>query len=183
MVKKIDINSLKFGIQCNFPYFCGEERTKEALEILNHIVSELEKTTAERDKAIQRLKELEMSMQKGRFVILPCRLGDKVYTIDRDECPCDICPHGENYGYNSLKCLEDDRSIGCYKECPPPRYSIIEHICRGFTIGGDEDGNPVVSKPGEWGYEGLEEFYGYDGKVYYDYETAKEAVKALEANK
>lgn len=128
------------------------------------------------------LIDIAIMKSKGRLVILPCRPGDKVYTIDRDECPCDICPHGENYDYNSRKCLEDDRAKGCFKECPPPRYSIIEHICEGFTISEDADGNPVVSKPGEWGYEGLEQFYGCDGKVYYDYEAAKEAVEALRGN-
>lgn len=146
-------------------------------------MSEVEKLLKELGMSINELVNIAIMKSKGRLAILPCRPGDKVYTIDRDDCPCDICPHGENYDYNSRKCLEDDRLLGCYKECPLPRYRIIEHICEGFTIHGDDNGNLIVSKPGEWGYEGLEQFYGCDGKVYYDYEAAKEAVEALKANK
>lgn len=142
-------------------------------------MSEVEKLLKELGMPLDELVDIAIMKLKGRLAILPCRPGDKVYTIDRDECPCDICPHGEKYDYNSMKCLEDDRSIGCYKKCPPPRYRIIEHICEGFTVSGDTDGNPVVSKPGEWGYEGLEQFCGSDGKVYYTYEDASEAVKVL----
>ncbi len=145
-------------------------------------MNEVEKLLEELEISINKLVDIAIMKSKGRLALLPCRPGDKVYTIDRDECPCDICPHGENYDYNSRKCLEDDRSTGCYKECPPPRYHIEEHICEGFTVSGDKDGNPVVSGPGEWGYEGLEHFYGYDGKVYYDYEAAREAVETLKTN-
>ncbi len=57
-----------------------------------------------------------------------------------------------------------------------PVFSIQEHVCEGLTIRGDEKGNPVVSMPGEWGCEGLEQFYGDDGKIYYSYDDAEKSI-------
>lgn len=36
-IDQIDINALRFGIMCNFPPHCGEERAKEALETLSKL--------------------------------------------------------------------------------------------------------------------------------------------------
>ena len=34
---KININALKFGIMCNFTPFCGEERAREAVELIKEL--------------------------------------------------------------------------------------------------------------------------------------------------
>jgi len=36
-IEQIDINAVRFGIMCNFPPHCGEERAKEALEVINKL--------------------------------------------------------------------------------------------------------------------------------------------------
>lgn len=37
-MNKLDINGLAFGIRCNFPRFCGEELTEEAIVIYKELV-------------------------------------------------------------------------------------------------------------------------------------------------
>jgi hypothetical protein len=184
--------------------FCGEDRAKEVNAFLENVFNKLtkyEETGLEPDaiEALQQenkqlkkerkvLNELGMSINelvdiaiaksKGRVAILPCRPGDRVYTISRTDCPCEICIHGKEVGYSALDCVRQHKDY----ECPPPQYTIQIHICEGFEIHGDADGNPIVSNPGEWGYEGLEQFNGCDGNIYYDYEAVKEAVETLRNN-
>lgn len=50
----------------------------------------------------------------------------------------------------------------------------------GFEISFDATGKTVLSAPGEFGYEGLEQFSGIDGKVYYTREEAEAALKKRE---
>lgn len=71
-----DINAVCFGILCNFPQFCGEERAKEAAELVHALYAEREtlradlaRVTAERDGAIEDLEEI---MFKGRRNIDTC---------------------------------------------------------------------------------------------------------------
>jgi hypothetical protein len=51
--KELDYSSLRMGILMNFTPFCGEERTKEAVNVLNGIIAELKETKAE----LEELKE------------------------------------------------------------------------------------------------------------------------------
>lgn len=62
-IAELDINAVCFGILCNFPQFCGEERAKEAAELVRALYAEREtlradlaRVTAERDAAIECLK-------------------------------------------------------------------------------------------------------------------------------
>ena len=142
-------------------------------------MSETEKILTELGITISEIVELAIAKQKGRLVILPCKIGDKVYTISRVDCPCEICAHGKEVEYSAIQC---SRLYGETYKCPPPQYTINIHVCEGFTIHGDADGNPIVSEPGEWGYEGLERFYGCDGNIYYDYDVVKEAVEVMRNN-
>jgi hypothetical protein len=48
--KALDFNALRLGILMNFPKFCGEERTKEAMDILNKIIAELDRHKKEAEK-------------------------------------------------------------------------------------------------------------------------------------
>ncbi|ANU40241.1 hypothetical protein ADH75_12985 [Flavonifractor plautii] len=63
-IEKLDINAVCFGILCNFTPVCGEERAKEAVELVRTLQAENEKLRAdleqvkqERDAAI---RDLEM---------------------------------------------------------------------------------------------------------------------------
>lgn len=63
-LEKLDINAVCFGILCNFNPVCGEERAKEAVELVRTLQAENEKLRAnleqvkrERDAAI---RDLEM---------------------------------------------------------------------------------------------------------------------------
>ena len=58
-VAELDVNAVCFGILCNFPQFCGEERAKEAAELVRALYAErkalradLARVTAERDGAV-----------------------------------------------------------------------------------------------------------------------------------
>ena len=42
-IEELDINAVCFGILCNFPHFCGEERAKEAAELVRALQAENEK--------------------------------------------------------------------------------------------------------------------------------------------
>ena len=60
-----DINAVCFGILCNFPQFCGEERAKEAAELVHALYAEREtlradlaRVTAERDAAVEAVKNM-----------------------------------------------------------------------------------------------------------------------------
>lgn len=64
---KIYLNSIIFGVNCNFIPQCGEERTKEATEFLR--------------KAFDRLAELEDKLEQNIIIELPCKRGDTVYFI------------------------------------------------------------------------------------------------------
>lgn len=81
-----DINAVCFGILCNFPQFCGEERAKEAAELVHALYAEREtlradlaRVTAKRDAAIEDLEEI---MFKG---------GHNIDT-------CHFCANGQCYG-------------------------------------------------------------------------------------
>lgn len=63
-LEKLDINAVCFGILCNFTPVCGEERAKEAVELVRTLQAEnkklradLEQVKRERDAAI---RDLEM---------------------------------------------------------------------------------------------------------------------------
>lgn len=59
-IEKLDINAVCFGILCNFTPVCGEERAKEAVELVRTLQAEnkelrveLEQVKRERDAAIE----------------------------------------------------------------------------------------------------------------------------------
>lgn len=60
-IAELDVNAVCLGILCNFPQFCGEERAKEAVELVRALYAEREtlradlaRVTAERDALIKR---------------------------------------------------------------------------------------------------------------------------------
>ena len=50
-IEKLDINAVCFGILCNFTPVCGEERAKEAVELVRKLQAENEKLRAELQKS------------------------------------------------------------------------------------------------------------------------------------
>lgn len=59
-IEKLDINAVCFGILCNFTPVCGEERAKEAVELVRKLQTEnerlrdeLEQVKRERGEAIK----------------------------------------------------------------------------------------------------------------------------------
>lgn len=113
-------------------------------------------------KTWERLKKYEDAEENGLLVVLPCAIGSEVFTIEESYFDCENCEYGAKAKYNpeiNRRCCEMDDG----EHCP---YYIKGHIVEGFTIGADDAGKPLISAPGEWGYEGLETFLGIDGKWY-----------------
>ena len=72
-IEKLDINAVCFGILCNFTPVCGEERAKEAVELVRTLQAENEKLRAdleqvkrERDAAIRDLEMVSVCDKIGR---------------------------------------------------------------------------------------------------------------------
>ena len=75
MMDELIVNSLRFAIRCNFPHFCGEERTKEAIKILDDILAENASLRAQ-------LEKYKTAEKEGRLIELPCKIGTPVYVHD-----------------------------------------------------------------------------------------------------
>lgn len=91
---ELNVNAVCLGILCNFPQFCGEERAKEAAELVRALYAEREtlradlaRVTAERDAAMQDLEEI---MFKG---------GHNIDT-------CHFCTNEQCYGRGGTQCCE-----------------------------------------------------------------------------
>ena len=91
---ELNVNAVCLGILCNFPQFCGEERAKEAAELVRALYAEREtlradlaRVTKERDAAVHDLEEI---MFKG---------GHNIDT-------CHFCTNGQCYGRGGTQCCE-----------------------------------------------------------------------------
>lgn len=121
---------------------------------------------------LERAQELAHAEKDGRLVVMPCKNGT-VYTIEEDYFNCGECKHGNMARYQvQIDRVSCDMDNGFH--CP---FYIKGHEVSGFEITFDETGGIVLSLPGEFGYEGLEQFSGIDGKVYYTREEAEAALK------
>lgn len=92
-VKKLDINAVCFGILCNFTPVCGEERAKEAAELVRKLQAENEKLRAE-------LEQVKRTLAMMWFA----------YVNSDKEDP-------RNYETEALE--EAERLLGPWKECMP----------------------------------------------------------------
>ena len=86
-----DINAVCFGILCNFPQFCGEERAKEAAELVHALYAEREtlradlaRVTAERDGAVADIAAILAEVEE-------IRRGYGVDNADADNAFADLC--------------------------------------------------------------------------------------------
>lgn len=57
---KDDIAALRLGIKLNFPRFCGEEKTKEAINTLDNLINENEDLNKIIDKNVIQIRKLDM---------------------------------------------------------------------------------------------------------------------------
>ena len=82
-IEKLDINAVCFGILCNFTPVCGEERAKEAVEIVRKLQAENEKLRAELEQ-VKREKDAAASDLES---VMASR-GDNLDT-------CQFCKNGQ----------------------------------------------------------------------------------------
>ena len=73
-IEKLDINAVCFGILCNFTPVCGEERAKEAVELVRTLQAENEKLRA----------ELEQVKREKDAAVECCRGYCESYAFERD---------------------------------------------------------------------------------------------------
>lgn len=91
-IEKLDINAVCFGILCNFTPVCGEERAKEAVELVRTLQAENEKLRAE----LERVKrERDTAVSDLTFVVNQYRL-ETTATDLCGLCEYDLPPAGEN---------------------------------------------------------------------------------------
>lgn len=91
-IEKLDINAVCFGILCNFPPVCGEERAKEAVELVRTLQAENEKLRAELEQV---KRERDAAVSDLTFVVNQYRL--ETTGIDLcGLCEYDLPPVGEN---------------------------------------------------------------------------------------
>lgn len=91
-IEKLDINAVCFGILCNFTPVCGEERAKEAVELVRTLQAENEKLRAE----LERVKrERDTAVSDLTFVVNQYRLETTVTDLC-GLCEYDLPPAGEN---------------------------------------------------------------------------------------
>lgn len=141
------------------------EKLKEDL----HVLDLLKEQVSDAEESIR----IAEARRDGRLIVLPCKVGDTVYTLKEEYFACERCPNKDRASYQ-----EDIQRTSCDmdgRRCP---LTIEEHTVEGFEVLKGATGKAEVSDPGEWDYEGLEPFWGADGKWYL---TREDAEKALEA--
>lgn len=74
-IEKLDINAVCFGILCNFTPVCGEERAKEAVELVRTLQAENKKLRTE----LEQVKE-DWSTAVNGLVLMQKKLN-KVYRM------------------------------------------------------------------------------------------------------
>lgn len=75
---KVYLNSIRFGIQVNFPPHCGREKTKEVDDFIRNVFDRL---AAYEDSGLspEQVQELAQAKAEGRLMVLPCKPGDIVF--------------------------------------------------------------------------------------------------------
>lgn len=96
-IEKPDINAVCFGILCNFTPVCGEERAKEAVELVRKLQAENERLRAELEQ-VKREKDAAASDLES---VMAYR-GDNGDNLDT----CQFCKNGQCYVRGGTKqCL------------------------------------------------------------------------------
>ena len=96
-IEKLDINAVCFGILCNFTPVCGEERAKEAVELVRKLQTENERL---RDELEQVKREKDAAASDLESVM--AYRGDNGDNLDT----CQFCKNGQCYVRGGTKqCL------------------------------------------------------------------------------
>ena len=114
-IAELDVNAVCFGILCNFPQFCGEERAKEAAELVRALYAEretlradLDRVTAEKDAAVSDISSVLAEVEE-------IRRGYGVDNADADNAFANLC------GNYCAKCGDN-----CYQEAENYRCKNYE---------------------------------------------------------
>lgn len=78
-IEKLDINAVCFGILCNFTPVCGEERAKEAVELVRTLQAENEKLRADLEQV---KRERDAAIESWRGFCAKCAWSGKQYLSD-----------------------------------------------------------------------------------------------------
>lgn len=114
-IEKLDINAVCFGILCNFTPVCGEERAKEAVELVRTLQAENEKLRAD----IIRFNDLLASYQNVLVPELRAELEQVkralammwfAYVNSDKETP---------HSYETEALVEAEHILGPWSECMP----------------------------------------------------------------
>lgn len=116
------------------------------------------------------VKEISRLEKAGRLVVLPCAVGDKVFIITERYFECEECRFGSEAKVDERGRKSCDAPDG--RHCP---LEIEEKICEGYGVYEENE----LNGPGEWGWEGLEEYSGVDGMVYYTLADAQAALEKI----
>ena len=102
-IAELDVNAVCFGILCNFPQFCGEERAKEAAELVRALYAEREtlradlaRVTAERDGYKSYYNDLSSKPDCNTCEKRDCEYRPRVGGIVRANCPLYSGPEKED---------------------------------------------------------------------------------------
>lgn len=120
-IEKLDINAVCFGILCNFTPVCGEERAKEAVELVRTLQAENEKLRAElkskADLVFQQAKELDrrhllLQEQEAELEQVKRALAMMwfAYVNSDKETP---------HSYETEALVEAEHILGPWSECMP----------------------------------------------------------------
>lgn len=74
-IEKLDINAVCFGILCNFTPVCGEERAKEAVELVRTLQAENKKLRAELEqvkRCIEIVENQRDQVKRERDAAIDC---------------------------------------------------------------------------------------------------------------
>ena len=153
--------------------FSGLQNTHDQLQ------ERFDQLYAANQKMAEDLEKYVSAEREKRLIILPCPLGSEVFTVHEDYFDCSHCEFGNEAvldpSINQVCC---DLPNG--RMCP---LSIKKHTAKGFTVGVGAYETPDISYPGEFGCEGLETYYGIDGKWHPTVEAAQKSAATYNAAK
>lgn len=107
-IKKLDINAVCFGILCNFPPICGEEKAKEAVALIRSLQAENERLRTELQKSEHDNVNLTGEMAKVAAELEQVK-REKDVAIEQLHGHCPACNHytpNHNEGLCRFCCFE-----------------------------------------------------------------------------
>lgn len=112
---KLYLNSILFGVMCNFSPYCGENMAKEVRDFLT--------------KVFNKLTYFEELSEQEKLLVLPCKIGTQIY--HKGLVDCRECPYGKNqtYSFCQYDAYGELFADDCEEECPETVRSIPFSLC------------------------------------------------------